>query len=819
MGTFAQDVRHATRVLFKNPAFTIIAVLTLALGIGANTAIFSIVSWLTLRPLPVPHGQDLMVLAFRQRHSNVQGQFSVPEYRVLRELGSKEFSGMAAATVGIDGFSFGGHADRVLTNYVSGNFFSVLQLQPQLGRLFTANEGETLNGDPVVVLGDRYWRNKLNADPAVVGRKVSIDGHPFTVIGVAPKGFTGVFTLVETQAYIPLGMNLIEGTPADFMENAAFRNFSVLARPAEGVTLERARAAMSMAGKRFEQLYPETDKEMSVDVYREVSSRPQPSDQNPVPLISALFLGLSAMVLLLACLNVGNILLVRANARMKEMAMRAALGATRGRLIRQLLTESLVLALAGGGVGILLGLVGTSLLGSLNLETDLPVVLDFNLDWRVFAYAFAGALLTAIIVGIVPALRASRNDLNTVLHQGGRAVLGGGAKLRTALVVAQVAGSLTLLIIAGLFTRSLHEAQRANLGFDASNLANFYMDPTEIGYHAAQTREFYRNLLSQVRAMPGVESATTANTAPMGYYGGFDGLTIEGYEPPPGQPPAASQFIATSPEYFRTLRIPLLSGRDFTPGDTDTALYTAIVNQAFVDKFWPKQEPIGRRFKMNIDSKHWLTVVGLSANAHYNGITGPMRPMFYIPMEQHVEVASLQVLEVRTRGDAAAMIPQIERTISTLAPDLPVFDVKTMEQGLNTLNGMLFFKLGAGFAGVLGALGLVLSVVGVYGVISYSTAQRTQEIGIRMALGAHPANILWMVLKQGTLMVAAGVVLGTAAAFAAGKLTARFLVVSGRDPLTYVAVSVLLAAVALLACYIPARRGTKVDPMVALRWE
>jgi predicted permease len=819
MGTFFQDARYGLRTLLKKPLFTAVAVLTLALGIGANTAIFSIVSWLALRPLPVPHGNELVVMAFHQRHSNLQNQFSVPEYRVLRDAGAKEFSGIAGSVIGLDGFSFGGRSDRVMTSYVTGNFFSVLELQPQLGRLFTANEGEAVGADPVVVLGDRYWRTKLNADPTVIGRKVVIDGHSFTVIGIAPKKFTGTFPLIEIQAFLPLGMNTIEGTPPDFMENPTFREIAVFGRVNSGVTLDQARAALTVIGPRLAQLYPASEKDMQLTAFWEMTSRPEPDEGNSVALISVLFLGLSGMVLLLACLNVGNILLVRANARVREMAMRAALGATRSRLIRQLLTESLVLALMGGIAGIALGAVGTTLLSSINITTDLPVTLDFNIDWRVFLYAFGGALLTAVIVGVAPAVRASRQDLNTVLHQGGRAVLGGRTKLRTALVVAQVAGSLMLLIIAGLFARSLREAQRTNLGFEARNLVNFYMDPAEIGYHGAQTRDFYRNLLAQVRSMPGVESATTANTAPMGYYGGFDGLTVEGFEPAPGQPGAGSQFVITGNDYFHTLRIPLMNGRDFTPTDNETAAYVAIVNQAFADKYWPKQEPVGRRFKMNIDAKHWVTVVGVAANARYNRPSGPMRPLFYVPLEQHVDIGSLQVLEVRTRGDAAAIIPQIERTIAAVAPDLPVFDVKTMEQGLNTLNGMLFFKLGAGFAGALGALGLVLSVVGVYGVISYSTAQRTQEIGIRMALGAHPASILWMVLKQGMGMIVAGIVLGTAAALAAGTLTSKFLVVSGRDPLTYVAVSLILASVAMLACYIPARRGTRVDPMVALRWE
>ena len=397
--------------------------------------------------------------------------------------------------------------------------------------------------------------------------------------------------------------------------------------------------------------------------------------------------------------------------------------------------------------------------------------------------------------------------------------MGGGARLRAALVVAQVAGSLVLLIIAGLFTRSLQAAQRANLGFDASHVVNFYMDPSELGYRPAQTREFYQQLLQRVRALPGVETATTASGAPLGYYNNFDALIIDGYEPPKGQPGPRSGYTITATDYLPTMRIPLLRGRAFTEADDDTAPYVAIVNQTLANRYWPNQDALGRHFKMPMDTKRTIQIVGIAADARYNGITGAMNPMFYIPFAQHVALGSLQTLQVRTQGDPAAMIPEIERVVRGLAPDLPVFDVKTMTQAINTLNGLLMFRLGAGFAAVLGALGLVLSVVGVYGVISYSASQRTQEIGIRMALGAQPRDVLVMVLRQGIMIVLAGLAVGLACAFAAGRLAGKFLAVSGADPVTYAVVSMFLASVALVACYIPARRSMNVDPMVALRHE
>jgi len=488
-------------------------------------------------------------------------------------------------------------------------------------------------------------------------------------------------------------------------------------------------------------------------------------------------------------------------------------------LIQQLLTESVLLALLGGLAGILLGFGGSALLGSLNLQTDLPIHLDFGFDWRVFGYAFSAALITGIVVGIVPAVRASRGNLNAVLHQTGRGVVGARARLRTALVVVQVGGSLILLIVAGLFTRSLQAAQRTNLGFDPNHVVNFYMDPSELGYKPEQTLQFYRDLLARVGQVGGVETAATASSAPMGYYGNGDSLIIDGYQPPPGQPGPGSQFELISGDYLATMRIPLVEGRTFKESDNDKATGVAIVNETLAKKYWPNQDPIGRHFRMVSNAKQTLEVVGVAKDARYTRGNGAFSNQFYMPLAQHAALGSLQVLQVRTLGDPASMIPEIERTIHSLAPDLPVFEVKTMKQSLYTLNGLLMYQLGAGLAAALGGLGLILSVIGVYGVISYSVSQRTQEIGIRMALGAQPGSILSMVLRQGVIIVCAGLVLGLACALASAKLVGKFLVVSGADPLTYFTVSAALTLVALAACYLPARRSTRVNPIVALRHE
>lgn len=819
MEAIIQDIKYALRMLMKNPGFTIVGALTLALGIGANTAIFSMVNSFLLRPLPVKDAQQITVLAFQQKKGSVQSNFSVADYRDIRNETSSVFSGLFGYQLGMDGLSVNGKPERIMTNYVSGNYFTALGIQPELGRLFLPSEGEVVGADPVLVLGYAYWKNHFGGDPSIVGRKVSLDGHPVTIIGIAPKGFYGTYPLLDVQGYLPIGMAILEGNTTDFISNRGVRNFEVLGRLQNGATLANAQASLSVVGGRLAADHPKEDEGLSLQIYPETRARPNPDPDNTIAKISGLFLGLAGMVLLLACVNVANILLVRATVREREMAIRAALGAARNRLVRQLLTESVLLALVGAIGGIILGFWGSSTISSLPLGTDLPIHVDFGFDWRVFAYGMGAALLTGIIVGLVPAIRASRGNLATILHEGGRGVVGTKQRLRSTLVVVQVAGSLTLLIIAGLFMRSLGKAQKTNLGFDPTHVVNFAMDPTEIGYSDAQEKQFFKNLLERVRALPDVESATTANSVPMGYYNNGNTVHIDGYQPPAGQPEPSMNYNAISTDYFKTMTIPVVQGRTFTEADNDTAPYVAIINQEMAKRYWPNAEPIGHHFKMADDPQHSIEVVGIVGNARYQGVTGAIGPYFYVPLAQHEANNSLENLQVRTAGAPVAMIPQIEHLISSLAPDLPIFDVKTMTEALATLNGLMMYQLGAGLAAALGILGLVLAVVGVYGVISYAVSQKTHEIGIRMALGAQRTSILTMIFGQGMLIVGIGLALGIDGALAAGQIVGSFLAVSATDPLTYTTVTGLLTLVALTACYIPAYRAMRVDPMVALRYE
>jgi predicted permease len=819
METLLQDVRYGVRMLARNPGFMFVAVITLALGIGANTAIFSIIDGLLLRPLPVPDAAQIAVLAFQQQKGNLQSQFSQPAYHDIRNQSTEVFSEVFAYQVGLDGLSVDGKADRILTDYVSGNFFTGLGIKPEAGRFILPSEGETAGADPVIVLSYSYWKTRFGGDASIVGRKVSVDGHPITVVGVAPKGFEGVSPFIAVQGFLPLGMLEITNVPANLATNRQIRNLNILARLRPDKTIQQSQASLSVLSRRLSQEYPQAEKDLNVQAFPELQSRPQPDPNHTLLIVGALFLGLAALVLLLACVNVANLLLVRASARSREMAVRSALGAARFRLIRQLLVESILLAFLGGVAGLILGYCGGAALASVNVQTDLPINLGFGFDWRIFGYATFAALLTGIIVGIVPALRASRGNLSAILHEGGRGVVGGKNRLRSTLVAAQVAGSFVILIIAGLFTRSLSKAQTTSLGFDPDHVVNFVMDPTEIGYNETQTRDFYNNLLERVRSMPGVVSASTAGGAPMGYYNNFDSVAVDGFQPPPGQPVPGSLYNMISTDYLRTMQIPLLRGRAFTAADDEHAQYVAIVSETMAKQYWPNMDPIGRHFQMMSDAQHSMMVVGVVRDIRYQGATGPFRPVFYAPFVQHQTGNSLQILQVRTAGAPSPMIPEIERAIQSLAPQLPVFDAKTMRQALYTLNGLLVFQVGAALAASLGALGLLLAIVGVYGVVSYAASQKSHEIGVRMALGAQPADILKMVFRDGFLIVAIGLAVGVALALAAGRVVGGFVIVSAKDPLTYVVVTGVLAFVALAACFIPARRATRVDPLVALRYE
>jgi putative ABC transport system permease protein len=817
---FAQDVRYGLRMLRKSPGFTAVAVLTLALGIGANTAIFSVVNSFLFRPLPIRAPEQIVSLAFQQGQQPLTTAFSVPDIQDFSSPSADVLSDIIGYQIGYEGLAVNGAAQPILINYVTGNYFPALGITPRLGRFIMPSEGKVAGADPVLVLGYSYWKTRFGGDPNVLGKKVTINGTPVTVIGVAPAGFHGLYSLVEAQGYLPLGMLTVETwwNTHDFLTKRDLRNTVLLARLKPEVSVKQAQAVLRVVGQNLSRQYPIEDKAMALFAFPERLSRPNPDPSLKIPKIAALFLLLAGLVLALACVNVANILLVRSAARRREMAVRASLGARRGRLIRQLLTESVVLAFGGGAAGVLLGTGISRSLSSINLSGDVPITLDFSLDWRVFFYAFAAALLTGVLVGIVPALRASSSNLARTLHEGSRTVAAGRNRFRSALVIAEISGSLVLLIVAGLFTRSLGNAQRSDLGFDPHHLLNLTIDPHEIGYNKEQGLAFGKQLLERLRTLPGVRSASLASIVPFSYVTSNDFLQIPGYQPPAGEPAPLVWDNFVSPGYFSTMNIPIVEGRDFTDADNETAPPVAIVNQSMAAQFWPQEDPVGRKFTFGSGTPVTVRIVGVAKDSRFQSMTGPMDPYFFVSLAQ--TYLSLQTIHVRTNAPPEAIAREVQSAVESLAPGMPVFNVETMTQALGTLQGLLVFRFGAALAASLGFLGLILAVVGVYGVISHAASQRIHEFGIRMALGAQPLDILKMIFRQGLMIVATGVVLGLLVASAFARLLSNFLVgVRPTDPYTYAGVSIVLGIVALLASYLPARRAMKVDPMVALRYE
>ena len=818
MNGLPQDLRFAIRQLCKKPGFALTVVLTLALGIAANVGIFSIVNGIILRPLPVPQPQQITVLAAQTQGAPI-GVFFL-SYAQLADFRKQAdmFSDLFAFQIGLEGMSADNKADHFLASHVTGNYFSGLALKPALGRLFLPGEGEKPGSEALVVIGYSYWQRRFNGSPNVIGKQVLVDGKPATIIGVTPKEFHGTSFALDMDGYLPLSM-AAEDDP-EMWTSRSDRQWVTLGRLKPGVSLAQAQSVVSVIAARLAEQYPATDKGITVNVISERLSHPVPLPNNLVAIIAALFLFLAALILVLAGVNVTNILLVRATSREGEMAVRAAMGASRSRLIRQVLTESILLALFGAVAGIALGARASSWISDLRLASVLPIQLDFSLDWRVLLYAAGAAICTGVIVGLWPALRVSGSNLNEVLREGGRSGSSGARRhrVRSYLVATQMAGSLMLLIVAGLFVRSLQHAQQIYLGFDPNHVLNVVTDPHEVGYDQVRTTTFYRQLEERVRALPGVQSASLAFSVPMGNYNNSTAVTIEGHPTPKGQQPPNLLFNSVDPPYFQTMKIPLLRGRVFTDADNEKAVHVAIVNQTMADRFWPNQDPIGNRFTTEQTGKTFWQVVGVAQNGKYGLIAEDPQSYFYLPSGQNF--TSMRSLQIRTSLDPSALMLPVQQEIKNLDPGLPIFMLRTMNDSLAGANGFMIFRIGALLAACIGAMGLALAVIGVYGVVAFAASQRTREIGIRMALGANHAQVLKLVLRQGVWVVIAGAALGLLATLGISRGIANLLLgVSATDPLTFASATSLLIAVALYACYVPARRAMKVDPMVALRYE
>jgi len=822
-----QDLVYAVRQLRKSPGFTLIVILTIALGIGANTAVFSVINGY-LRPLAVRSPDRIVVLAADTKgdETGFRYRLSFPAIQDLRGETST-FSDVFAFEVGLSGLAADGKTSQILYSVVSGNYFPALGLRPAAGRLFVSGEGEHAGAEPLIVLGYTYWQKRFGGAANVVGKQVRVDGQAARVIGVTPREFHGTYGGADMDAYMQLDQFAklpFWESPTQVFTDRSRHSFTTLARLRPGVSIEQAQRSMDVFAQRLASAYPATDIGIGIRVVPEPLARPMPLKllAGVLPLVRGFVLALGGLVLLLACMNVANLLLVRATIRQRELAVRAALGAGRGRLLRQLLTESVLLAFAGAAAGVVMGKWGKDAFASaIDLGVDFPTLLDFNFDWRVFAYALGAAVFTGILIGLWPALRASATNANLVLHEG-RSDSGGGTpsrqRARSVLVAAQVAGSLILLIVAGLFVRSLDRAQRMNLGFNPDHVLNVLLDTREAGYDRPRTLTFYRELERRVKELPGVQSVSLAFSSPLGYISISDIVYVDGHAVRSDEQPPVIGTNSVSPAYFDTLQLPLARGRGFTDQDTALTRHVAVVNESMAARFWPGQDAIGRRFRTEKPDGPVWEVVGIARDSKYLAVAEGSLPYFYLPLTQMY--TSMRVLQVRTADRPERSAALVRRQIETLDADMPISDLRPMKGTLNGPAGFLVYRLGAMQASAMGFLGTLLAILGVYGVVSYGAAQRTHEIGIRLALGAQPGDIRRLVLRQGLGVVCIGIAAGLFGALALTRLTSKILLlVSATDPLTFAGVTLLLAAIALWACYLPARRAMRVDPLVALRHE
>ena len=805
MNNLWKDIGFGFRMLLKRPGFTLIAVATLALGIGANTAIFSVINSVLLRPLPFPEAERLV--NFYSATPDRNGAMSYPNF-IDVQAASQSFDQLAVyrdTNFTLTGY---GEAARLPAVVGSAGFFDVLQIKPMLGRTFRPEEDTP--GSRVVVISEGFWRRRFEADPKIVGRNITLDNQSFAVIGVMPASFQFPMTADGFDVWTTLALDAEGDDPATSQRQANY--LDGVARLKGGIGLQQAQTELAAIAANLQEQYPDMKR-----TFKAISVLDNMVGDVRLGLL--ILLGAVGCVLLIACANVASLQLARATARQREIAIRTALGASRGRIVRQLLTESALLAAVGGLAGGLLAMWATELLISFSPE-NLPRLNEIKLDGSVFAFTVLLSFATGILFGLAPALQASQPDLNQTLKEAARigGDSGGRRRLRSLLVVAEVAIAIVLLVGAGLLIRTFRELQKVNPGFDAQNVLTFRLDLPSPKYNDPKITTFYHRLSEELQTLPGVRSVSAVSIMPFSGNQSVVGLNIEGRTFERGHLPRA-HFRCVIPNYFQTLGIGLINGRDFTERDAANVSPVAIINESFARQHFPNEDPIGKHISPTIsytDDFPMREIVGVVADVRHMVLTEEGGAEIYLP---HTQIPfSSMAMVIRTEHDPLGLTPAARAKVQELDAELPLYSVRELENYVSRSISQQRFNmfLLVAFAGVA----LLLTALGLYGVLAYSVAQRTHEIGVRLALGAHTGAVLRMVIGQGLKLTGIGIGLGLTGAFAVTRLMETLLFgVDATDPITFICVAGLLVAVALLACYVPARRATKVDPMIALRYE
>jgi macrolide transport system ATP-binding/permease protein len=813
MSTLIADVRYSIRSLLKNPGLTLAAVLSLGLGIGANTTIFTWVQAVLFRPIPVAADPSTIRIAAMENREGQSRSWSYPNFKDFRDRAT--LMDVVAQDDSTFSIAVDQTAERAWGGLVSGNYFNVMGISPAAGRFFTAQDDVTPGGHPVVVLSHSYWQRRFAGDRSVIGRQVTINNAPMTIIGVGPEGFIGSFLGVASAAWVPMAMPK-DMRGGDRLTQRGNGWFQSIVRLKPGVSPEQAQAEATSIMSQLEQEYKNFNDGRRLRI---VQTWEAPFGAATVlsPILAVLSI-LVALVLVIACANVANLLLSKAVSRRREVAVRLSLGASRSRLIRQLLTESLLLALVAGLAGVAMAYWTMDVIMAFVPPVDMPIDLGLRMDGTTLLFALAVSMATGVVFGLAPALQASGSQTINALKEEGRSVGGGRAtgRLRNALVIAQVAVCLVLLVGATLFLRSFMAAQSLSPGFEADHVVTASMDMFPSGYTGDRNREFQRRAVEAVAAIPGVSAAAFGTRLPLGFGGNNStGIGVEGYVPRENEE-IVINYTSIGPKYFATMGTPIREGREYLETDAPNAQRVIVINEAMARRYWPKGNALGGQIRMG---QNLAEVIGVVADSKYSSINERPLPQLFFPLSR--SDASTLRLFVRTTGDPNPLVAEVRNAIRGLDPNLPLYDARTLTEHMQV--AVFAQRMAANLLGAMGVLALLLAAIGLYGVMAYAVSQRTQELGIRLALGASPSSLLNMIVGQGMRLTTIGLAIGLALALGAfgsiGAVRTLLPGISPLDPITFVSVPVVLASIALLASWIPGRRAGKVDPVIALRYE